>query len=365
MSSIVPGGAPHSKSVYSGRRVNTKSHDAVVPSRSSSRQASAPKPRLKKNTATVEDIDRLLESDALALMNMKKELEDSQKSEILKSQSFLRNLQKEFDALKIENDTKTKELINYRDKYNTLICLDNADAIVSGQTRNTIAEMNAELETVTENIEADQRTAKILNLIAERMGKEISTLQLDVNNLSFQLENAKSEAKASEVSLRLSRHEYDEKEKQFEGLMKTVKERRTMRKEKLAQIHSMVMEGENSVAKIHSTMIEGSQLSSITRMKPFTQIGSSPTNRSSRGTSRQQKMATTSRKTTSQNPMGSEALSANAMGTVQIADVIERFNSREQRQQKLEAVEEEQRQRLEAMKLRYQSFLHNFHTLQW
>lgn len=78
------------------------------------------KERSQKNNTSMEELDRLLEVDALVLTNMKKELEITQRAELDKAFILIANLQKEYDTIKKDNSLKEKTLQNLIDSYQVL-----------------------------------------------------------------------------------------------------------------------------------------------------------------------------------------------------------------------------------------------------
>jgi hypothetical protein len=68
----------------------------------------------------MEELDRMLENDALVLMNMKKDLEITQKAEIEKAYANLSAIQKEHDTLKRDNNLKEMALRKLMDSCLTL-----------------------------------------------------------------------------------------------------------------------------------------------------------------------------------------------------------------------------------------------------
>jgi hypothetical protein len=67
--------------------------------------------------ATVEELDKILEEDALALLNIKKEINATQQEELEKLRSTLLITKKQYDTVYVENSWKEKELFALRDQY--------------------------------------------------------------------------------------------------------------------------------------------------------------------------------------------------------------------------------------------------------
>jgi hypothetical protein len=67
--------------------------------------------RLGENT-DVDDLERLLDNDAVALLNMKRDIVETHKIEIFKFREILSVVKREFDLMKISNDVKEKVYIH-------------------------------------------------------------------------------------------------------------------------------------------------------------------------------------------------------------------------------------------------------------
>ena len=275
MLSIVPGeppGAPSTKSMFSGRKQHTKSksqgaintslatHGKNASSNKSKSGDEKTVSHKKKNNTSLDELDRMLENDAFALMGMQKELELSQQAEVEKSNNLLKDLKKEFDTLKIDNELKEKILLSNQDAYRTLCGVIHAGNSTSSGAQEVIKDLNSQLEVASENLHAEQNTNASLSLITNRLESEISKCQLEIHQTNFSLDHVKHDLKAKEVTLRISKQEYAEQQKQFDTLMKALKSRRGERKSKLNQLQSIILNGETSVARIQNSMMEASQV---------------------------------------------------------------------------------------------------------
>ena len=107
-----PSGPPPSKingGLKSGRSVSS------YPDNSMSAKAKS-----ARNNTTMADIDKLLEEDAVVLMNMKRDLEKAQQNEIRKSFIHLQEIQKQHDTIHRENNLREKQLLNATNVLNGL-----------------------------------------------------------------------------------------------------------------------------------------------------------------------------------------------------------------------------------------------------
>ena len=121
--------------------------------------------------------------------------------------------------------------------------------------------MLVQISHYTEVLNAEQKSNQILNKIYYRLEKEIMDLQVESHDLTDKNEKLAQDLKFAVINLRNIKHEYNEKNKQLETLRKTVKNREMTRLAKMSQLKSIVIEGENSVAKLQQSIFNSSQVS--------------------------------------------------------------------------------------------------------
>lgn len=209
--------------------------------------------RGKKFNSSLQDLDKLLDNDAVALLNMRKDLTLAQENEINKARVNLLNIQKEFDFLKNSNQNKESQLLKYIDEKKSLLLLLQTYQASIGNYQLTIENLNEDINEVKDNILAENRTREMLNYMIARLEEEILDCKSKSHYWSQQLQQIKAELNGIDGTLRLSKHELINDEKEVEVLSKTVKGRTEQRLQKMNELQSLVMEGEASVIKIKNT----------------------------------------------------------------------------------------------------------------
>jgi chromosome segregation ATPase len=207
----------------------------------------------KKMNSNLNDLDKLLDNDAVALLNMRKELSQAQEQEVEKARNSLLSLQKECDSLKIFNLQKEHEIAKYEDQKIVLVGLVKTQLENSGRHTNKIEQLNEDIAVVEDNIAAENRTKNVLIFMIKRLETEIIDCKSKSHYWTQQLQQAKAELSGIDGTLRLSKHELSSDERQVELLSKTVKGRTEQRLQKMNELQSLVVEGEASVLKIQQT----------------------------------------------------------------------------------------------------------------
>mmetsp|Transcript_14047 Transcript_14047/g.21000 ORF Transcript_14047/g.21000 Transcript_14047/m.21000 type:complete len:617 (-) Transcript_14047:179-2029(-) len=221
--------------------------------------------RGKKMNSNIDDLDKLLENDAAALLNMKKEINQAQSAEMEKARTALAALQKEYDGIRTANVVKERELADVLDSKKVLEgFMVTQEENMSSHNR-AIAGIESDLDAVEDSIQAEARTRSMLTYLSNRLEQDIMDCKAQSHVLTQQLNQAKAEYTGLESTLRLSKHELAAEERHVEVLTKTVKSRTDQRQQKMQELQSMVMEGKQSVERVrqslHSTLdrIKGNQ----------------------------------------------------------------------------------------------------------
>lgn len=252
-SSIVPGPAPSKqKSSKSGFLGGGRK---LVPSKTSNPpQEQKPKPR--RQHTTLEELDRMLEDDALGLLNMKKEMQQNQDVELNKSLTLLADLKKEYNALKIANDEKHKSISKINDRITELTGIQHSNLALGVDYDDIFNEIRSRMEAITEHLEAEARTSKMLGLMLKRLDEEINVCRTNTSNVSLSFENSTHEYNLLQNALTQSKHELAELEKRLEKMTSTVRMRRAEREVRMEALNTIVMEGQNSYQKVLSESLE-------------------------------------------------------------------------------------------------------------
>lgn len=213
------------------------------------------KPKGTEN-ATIEELDQMLEDDALVLLNMKKDITNSQKDELLKLKESVLTIKKEYDVIHVANNAKEVQLKALEDKFQTLNNVEQATISTCADVDEQRRSLEDQAAIVLEEYEAEQRTIKMITHMLKRLDKEISQCRMDTAKAVVLVDHAKHDVAITEVSLQASRQEVADQEAQLEKLNSTLKARKDQREEKINMLHGLSQEGENSVARLQNSMSE-------------------------------------------------------------------------------------------------------------
>ena len=229
---------------------STKTKTSAAPGRkvtaSKQKPPENPPPKKKRGAATMDELDRMLEDDHLAMLSMKKEIGAAQKREIAGAGKEMMKLQKEHDAIKMANDIKERELANINDSIKQLGTLENDALNKTLQVNDEVTAIKNGLGKVNQDVEAEQRTLKMLTLISKRLTDEIAATRVETSGVQFDIDLVKHELIACESTIGLSKQELAVQEKQVSNLNSVTKARREDRTSKIKQLRKIVDDGEQS-----------------------------------------------------------------------------------------------------------------------
>jgi hypothetical protein len=231
--------------------------------------------RGKKANSNLQDLDKLLDHDAIALLNMRKDLSLTQENEVQKARSVLLVLQKESDSLQILNQQKVSELQKFHDQKIVLLNLIKRQEENSQNFQTQLTLLQEDLQEVSENITAEVHTNQMMCFMIKRLENEILDCKSTSHFWTQQLQQTRAEYNGLESTLRLSRHELMNEEKEVEILGKTVRGRNEQRIVKMNELQSLVLEGETSVMKIRNTMKGSIDVSLSVFVSPISHLISS------------------------------------------------------------------------------------------
>jgi chromosome segregation ATPase len=214
--------------------------------------------------ATIEEMDQMLEEDALVLLNMKKDITVSHNEELLKLKLSVLAVKKEYDLLHVENEFKERKLQAVRDKEMALSGVDEAAKTTNASAEEHAQDLNNLSTTVLDDYAAEQRTIKMLMLMIKRLEKEINQCRVDTAKATVTVAQAKHDVGVSEGNLSSNRQELLEQETQLEKLNATLKTRKENRDEKMNMLHTMSVDGENSMARIQHSIDEDTRVRVLT-----------------------------------------------------------------------------------------------------
>lgn len=206
--------------------------------------------------ATIEELDQMLEDDALVLLNMKKDITNSQKEELLKLKASVMSIKKEHDTIHVANNLKEVQLKALKDKQIALSNVENATLSTSASVDEIKRTLQDQACIVLEEHEAEQRTIKMQTLMTKRLEKEIAQCRVDTSKAVLMMDQAKHDVSITETTLQLSRQEVIDLEMQLEKLNATLKSRKDQREKKLHMLTTLSHQGENSVAKLQNSISE-------------------------------------------------------------------------------------------------------------
>ncbi len=231
-SSTEPKAPPRSaKFQKGGRRVVTSAPSGQPPEKKTESVRDRPK---FTGDASIEELDRMLEDDALALLNIRKE----------------------YDTLYVANNSREKELNSCVDRFNSLMGVDVATESTQSTAKCVMTELQEQTAQVLDDLAAEQRTIKMQALMIKRLDDEIGRCRLDIAKANIAVEHAKHDMGLAENNMQINRQYLLEQESQLEKLNGALKQRKDQRDSKMHMLHSLSVEGEASVAKLQSSLME-------------------------------------------------------------------------------------------------------------
>eukprot|EP01031_Cornospumella_fuschlensis_P034433 gene34433-41675_t len=228
--------------------------------------------KVNGNTS-IDEIDKILEADAIALLNIKKEISLTQNEELSKLQDSLLSVRKEYDALLVANNSKEREYMSMVDRYNSLVNVDLADSSDAQSAKATMQLLQDTTAEVLDDLAAEQRTLKMQTLMIKRLDNEIGKCRLDISKALVVLEHAKHDMTVSESVLQANRQELIDQEVAYEKLQQTLKSRKDQRESKMGMLNSLSLEGESSVMKLQSSLAESARRTAAMRSRKNTTRG--------------------------------------------------------------------------------------------
>ena len=189
----------------------------------------------------IDDLQKILDRDADAIVNMKRDITTAQKGEVEKAKLKLLKCQKEYDAKKIENKRKQLKLNELLDKQKELERLQSVRNAESSQKQSVVQTLKRNISVIEEKLAADKRTFGVMALMNARLQSETEQLRSESQLLSQQLDIKKTELLGLNSTIRSSKQELMEEEKKYEDLVKLVKSRAQQRMEKMSQLQSIML----------------------------------------------------------------------------------------------------------------------------
>jgi chromosome segregation ATPase len=212
------------------------------------------------NNASLDEIDKILEDDALALLNIRKEISGAQFEELEKIRLTVLSIKKEFDQYHVGNNMKEKQVQDLCDQYTALVGVDKSTNQTQTSAKSQMDDLTEQTTIVLEDLAAEQRTIKMQNLMIKRLDDEIGKCRIEIAKANVTLDHAKHDLSLAENNLQVNRQSLLEQESQLEKLQNTLRQRKDQRESKIQMLHHLSVEGEQSVAKLQMSLNENSKV---------------------------------------------------------------------------------------------------------
>jgi hypothetical protein len=188
----------------------------------------------------IDDLQRILDQDADAILNMKRDISNAQQTEVRRAQGTLLKSQKEFDARKIENKRKTAHLADLLDKEKELARLQGIRSAQGSASQCSVQVLQSGSEVIEERLCADRRSLGVMALMHARVQAETEALRAESQVVSQQLELKKTELLGLTSTRHISKQELLEEQHRNDDLVKMVKSRAQQRVAKMGQLQSLL-----------------------------------------------------------------------------------------------------------------------------
>jgi len=209
-------------------------------------------PKKRVRAQTMEELDRRVENDALELLNMKKEIQEQQKLEVKNAMKTLMGIKKEYDALKAENNAAQSKVSKVKDSVLSLRGVDMAVSQSSQQTADTCKELTRQLASVEECVAAEERTRNMQKLMSERLVSDTQKIKIEGGELDFVAEKLRHDLAGVNSTLLVSKTELGDREFKLENMKSQSKSRKKERGTKMLMLNSILQDGQKSVSIVRS-----------------------------------------------------------------------------------------------------------------
>lgn len=201
----------------------------------------------------MDELDRRVENDALELLNMKKEIQEQQKLEVKNAMKTLMGIKKEYDVLKAENNAMQSKVNKTKDSVISLRGVDIAVSQSSQQTADTCKELTRQLASVEECVAAEMRTLAMQKLMSERLISDTHKLKIESGDLDFVAEKLRHDLAGVNGTLLVSKTELGDREHKLQNMLTQAKTRKKERGTKMLMLNSIVQDGQKSVSMVRSS----------------------------------------------------------------------------------------------------------------
>eukprot|EP01038_Epipyxis_sp_PR26KG_P006660 gene6660-9141_t len=293
------------------------------------------KVRISINNSSLEEIDHMLEEDALALLNIKKEIEASQNAELNKLVISLISAKKEYDALKASNEQKEKELNNSLIKFRALKDLQQATSTSVESVKSTVDVYSQQIAEINDDFQAEQRTIKMQTLMIRRLESEITAVRVETSKAFIGVEQAKHDYNIVDQNLVGARQELLDEEGAYEKLIANVKLRKEQREGKINMLHSIAVDGEQSITRLQQSLAETGKVN---------KSGATTARRTTKSSKMINQQILTNKPEQDEEDIEDESevsQLAKRLDAPQLREIIQRYQSQTSRVEKLKQLDEE------------------------
>lgn len=241
---------------------------------SSPREQRTPRARVQ----TTEEMDRRIEEDALALINMKREILESQKAEVTKAQQALAAIRKEHDTLHMANELLQKQINAILDRATALENVDKGVKAAGSATQEMCNSFKKQLAEAEEIQAAEQRTLRMQQLMANRLDLEIAELRALSSKATLKLETQQHELVGTASTLIVSKQERGAQEHKLSEMRKNIEALNKERNQKLHMMQSIIDDGEQSLSQVQGSVFDTRSLKARTGTSTRTATREATTN---------------------------------------------------------------------------------------
>ena len=207
--------------------------------------------RINRDETDIVDLERLLDNDNVALLNMKRDVTESQQKEINRFRDDFNRVMREYDGYLIQNNIREKQLLEIAGKIKMLLGVGDANVETGMKAQEYLEFLQKQLVDAEEHLAMEQRANKMLTAMCNRLDNETNDCRVEASQVILSMEQCKFDFTNADSILRLSKSELLEQEKIMDGLQKTMRARKNQRKAKLQIIKNLVVDGEHSLQQVN------------------------------------------------------------------------------------------------------------------
>lgn len=204
--------------------------------------------------ASMEEIDRALIEDELALKNVKRDIVVTQREELGKMKKALLSTKKDYDTEVIDNKRLVKQAETLKIKLKTLQEIDQSVQSDTSSLDKSLQKQDDHAAQVKDDLAAEQRTVKMLQLIVSRLNEELEENKRDLGKASETIEQARNEQNSVANTLLLNKADLSVQEVLLDKLKVSKRNKQHERLSKAAMLDNMERDGEKAVRKVQAAL---------------------------------------------------------------------------------------------------------------